>query len=278
MNPKEDIKNNTKEKFELTNDYIFKRIFAKEGNEDILKDFLEGILNINIQKVEVKNPELLKNHIKDKAGVLDIKAYIDNKIIVDIEMQMENENNMKHRSTFYLTKGLSDQLQKREAYQTIKKSIVINLLNFNYYKRNCYHSIAHMKFEKANNEEYIELGYTKEEDIATDDLEMHFIELPKFKRKSPNIKLKLDQWLWLLVGDERMIDMAGKENKKVKRAAEMLYNMNLTDEEREYYDARMKAEINQKSAMISATEIGMKQRNGKAEWKSGMEKRNGKAE
>lgn len=41
----------------LTNDYIFKRVFACKGSEDILKDFLEAILNINIQKIEVQNPE-----------------------------------------------------------------------------------------------------------------------------------------------------------------------------------------------------------------------------
>ncbi|MCI8411778.1 MAG: hypothetical protein HFJ40_05030 [Clostridia bacterium] len=39
----------------LTSDYVFKRVFAKEGNEDILKDFLEAILDIEIQKIEVQN-------------------------------------------------------------------------------------------------------------------------------------------------------------------------------------------------------------------------------
>lgn len=34
----------------LTNDYIFKRIFAYKGCEDILKDFLESILEIQIEK------------------------------------------------------------------------------------------------------------------------------------------------------------------------------------------------------------------------------------
>ena len=31
------------ERLPLTNDYVFKRVFAKEGNENILKDFLEEI-------------------------------------------------------------------------------------------------------------------------------------------------------------------------------------------------------------------------------------------
>ena len=39
----------------LTSDYVFKRIFAREENNSMLKDFLEAILNIHINKVEVKN-------------------------------------------------------------------------------------------------------------------------------------------------------------------------------------------------------------------------------
>ena len=54
---------------QLTNDYIFKRLFSKEGNEDILKDLLEGILEIPIKKVEVmQEVELERVDIKDKLG------------------------------------------------------------------------------------------------------------------------------------------------------------------------------------------------------------------
>ena len=45
----------------LKSDWVFKRIFGKEGNEDILLDLLSAILNINIKRVELKNTELTKN-------------------------------------------------------------------------------------------------------------------------------------------------------------------------------------------------------------------------
>ena len=38
---------------ELTEDYIFKRVFGKKGNEDLLKDLLESILEIKIAQIEV---------------------------------------------------------------------------------------------------------------------------------------------------------------------------------------------------------------------------------
>ena len=43
----------------ITDDYIFKRVFAYKGNESVLKDFLEAILKKEIQKVTIKNPEII---------------------------------------------------------------------------------------------------------------------------------------------------------------------------------------------------------------------------
>ena len=58
----------------LSNDYVFKRIFGKGGNEKILKSLLEAILKINIQKIEVKNPERPKETIDEKLSILDINT------------------------------------------------------------------------------------------------------------------------------------------------------------------------------------------------------------
>ena len=71
-----------------------------------------------------------------------------------------------------------------------------------------------MKFEKTKPQEFIDMGYTKEDEIATKDLEMHFIEIPKFVKKNPEANTKLEQWLWLIVGREEKLKMAKKENKE----------------------------------------------------------------
>lgn len=70
----------------LNNDYVFKRVFTYEGNEDLLRDFLEAILNIRIQKIEVQNPELPKNYKEEKRGTLDIKVQLNKNTIIDVEM------------------------------------------------------------------------------------------------------------------------------------------------------------------------------------------------
>lgn len=246
-------------KLPLTSDIVFKRVFSREGNEDILKAFLEAILEIPIQKVIVKNPELPQNLYDSKAGVLDVKVEIDENILCDIEMQVRDLKNMDKRSTYYMTKMLSDELKKSERYTKVKKTIVINLLNFELYKRNSYRSISHMKFEKTKENEYIDMGYKNEEDLATEDLEMHFIEIPKFIKKNPGANTKIEQWLWLLAGREEKLEMAKKENKEIKKAMDTIDEMSMDEREWELYESRRLAIMDYNTGIEVAKEEGKKQ-------------------
>ena len=76
----------------LTSDYVFKRIFGQEENKQALKDFLESILDEEILKIEIKNPEIPKNFYDSKYGVLDLKVTLNDKSIVDVEMQMKENH------------------------------------------------------------------------------------------------------------------------------------------------------------------------------------------
>lgn len=251
------IKNNIPKRLPLTSDYVFKRVFAKEENNSMLKDLLEAILDRKINKVVVKNPEMPKNLADEKLGVLDLKLEVDEQNVIDVEMQMKNEHNIEKRSVFYLSKMMAEQLHKGQQCREMKKGITINLLNFNFWERNSYHSIAHMKFEKSTDIEFVDLGYTKEDEIATDLFEMHFIELPKFKKKDPEASSKLEQWLWLLAGEsEEKIKMAVEKNEEVKKTVEVLDELSQNEQERYLYESRLMAEISYNSNIAYAREEG----------------------
>lgn len=249
----------TIKKLPLTSDIVFKRAFSREGSEDILKALLEAILDKPIQEVVVKNPELPRNLYDSKAGVLDVKVGIDKNIICDIEMQVQDLKNIDKRSTYYMATLETDEIKKGEDYREIKNVIVINLLNFEFYKRNSYHNIAHMKFEKTKENEYVDMGYTEEEEIATSDLEMHFIEIPKFEKKNPEAKTKLEQWLWLLAGREDKLEMAKKENKEIKKAMDIINEMSMDEKEWELYMSRQRAILDYNTGMRDAREEGIKE-------------------
>lgn len=120
-------------RLDLKNDYVFKKIFSKPENNLELKGFLEAILNIKIDKIEVKNPELPKNYKKEKLGILDIRAHVNDNIIIDIEMQTSN-NYTVDKNLRYSTKMMSEQLKVGEKYRTLKKVISIIILGENILK------------------------------------------------------------------------------------------------------------------------------------------------
>lgn len=255
--------NEAKEEMQLTVDYAFKRVFGRNGNESILKDFLESILDIEIKNITIQNPEIPKNIKNSKVGILDIRAEINGDEITEVEMQVHNQYNIDKRSPTYLTKIYSEQLNEWEPYIKVKKVAVINILNFNYYKRNSYHSVARMKFEESKESEKVDLGYIVEDKYATDDLEMHFIELPKFRMKDPNMSSKLEQWLCLICNEEEMIEMARNKNKEIDKAKKELERLAMNPEEKEMYNLRLKAirdEMNiRESGFIDGKEEGKKE-------------------
>ena len=241
----------------LKSDWVFKRIFGKEGNEDILADLLSSILNIEIQKIELRNTELLKNKEEQKKSILDIKAILNDNTIMDIELQVRDENNITERGIQYLTKLYSEQLENGEKYTDTKKAIVIIILNFNYYKVNTYHSIAHLKFEPCKDNTYIKL-YDEEESTMTDKLEIHVIELPKFLKHKNKEESKLAEWLMLLSGKGELIEMALSKNaQKIKKAYEELEYLSQDKAAREEYDAYQRAIIDEKMKIQYAEEKGI---------------------
>ena len=261
----------------LLDDYIFKRTFTRDDPNGILRDLLESILKIKIRNVLVLNSEIPKDLLDEKASRLDIRAEIDNERIINIEMQVKYQSDIEKRSTLYMSKNISTQIKIAEKYGLLKPSIVINILNFNRYRRNSYHSVAHMKFEKTSKEEYVDLGYNPEEETATDVLEMHFIELPKFIKKNPEAKTKLEQWLWLIAGREDKIKMSKLDNPEVKKAMKLVEEVLSDPVEREILDAREMARLNYNSEMDYIREKGLnegrKKRDRRTEEKNGRKER-----
>ena len=100
-----------------------------------------------------------------------------------------------------------------------------------------------MRFEEEKPSEVVDMGYKEEEQdkYATKYLELHIIELPKFKKKKPEVHTKLEQWLWLFVGSEEEVQKASKLNKEIEKINKKLASMSLSNEERNNYEFRLKA-------------------------------------
>ena len=164
--------------------------------------------------------------------------------MLDIEMQMEDEKDIDERATSYMGKLISEQLQVGHKYIELKKSIVIFITNYNFLKRNSYDSVGRLKFEKTIEEEFVDLGYKDEEEIASEYIEYHYIELPKYKNKNPSKFTKLDQWMCIFTQNEGGIMLAKKENKEIERAINTLDFISEDPKERERHNSIVMAEYN----------------------------------
>ena len=106
----------------FTNDFVFKRIFGRKGNEDITKGLIKSILKQEINELSLdENTILEKDFQDDKIGILDIKAKINNSDIVNIEMQVIKYSNIQKRIMFYWSKLYTDEIKSGDDYNNLKK-------------------------------------------------------------------------------------------------------------------------------------------------------------
>ncbi len=243
----------------LSNDYVFKRIFGKGGNEKILKSLLEAILKISIQKIEVKNPEIPKEAIDEKLSILDIKAEINENTIIDIELQVGNTTALEKRLVVYNAKLIAGEIKVSEKYQKAKDTIVICIINDNVVKRNAYLSLAMLKYEKTEEIRYVNMGYEREEQYLTDMVKYYIIELPKFKKKKPKVADLLEKWLYVIGGDRKMMEECKKENEEIKEAVEQLTQMSADEYERELYEIRERSRLSYNTEMYEARRKGIEE-------------------
>ena len=229
----------------ITNDYIFKKIFGKQGNESILKDFLIAILEIPIEKIEIiKDAYLDKRVEENKLGILDIKATLNNNITVNIEMQVENQYNMIDRSLYYWSNLYSNSLYKKHNYKDNNKTITINVLEFNIFKEGPYHEKCMIRRDYNN-------------EILTDDLEIHFIQIPKCKKT--DVKTKLDQWVQFIGNiSKEGVKIAMSKNKEIRKAKEEFEYLTGDEEERRISELREKRIRDYVTNMEGAKEEGEK--------------------
>ena len=111
--------------------------------------------------------------------------------------------------------------------------------------------------KKTLEEEYVELGYEEEEEIASEYIEYHYIELPKYKNKNPKDFTKLDQWMCIFTQNEGGIMLAKKENKEIERAINTLDFISEDPKERERHNSIVMAEYNRLTSQHNFYKAGL---------------------
>ncbi|GHU76916.1 hypothetical protein FACS189461_5020 [Spirochaetia bacterium] len=136
----------------------------------------------------VENKALTAEIIGDKASLLDVRAKAAGGTKANIEVQLKNLGNMDKRSLFYWSRDYTLSLAGGDDYEKLPNVIAINIVNFEYLQTKDYHATFHLRED------------TERDCILTEALEIHFIDMVKFRRLGQkDIKNdSLQRWLtWL---------------------------------------------------------------------------------
>ena len=230
--------------------FAFKKLFASPENKDLLISFINSMLSEDeqISDIELKNPYNIANYRKSKMTILDIKAVDEKGVWYDIEMQLAEQSFYDKRAFYYWAKVYSDQIESGDDFEVLRKTIAINILDFNYIDEEDFHNVYKVFNEKSKKE-------------FSNIFEMHFVELNKFNKDYSSLTSTLDRWIaFLNMAYEIDVNKIPEElavDKEIKKALEKLDIMYLDSEEREIYENDLKAMRDYKAGLKTAERKGM---------------------
>lgn len=226
-------------------DIIFKKIFTE--NEDMLHSFVASMLEIpqeRIKEIKITNPELPPETFTGKFSRLDLSLKVDDKL-VNVEIQVKNDADYRDRTLFYWAKLYSSELKSGEDYSELKQTITINIINFNMFNTDDYHTEVAAMIKDTG-------------EVFSDKFSIHFFELKKVGRK-PNPNNSRELWLQFINADsEEEFEMISQTNVPImKKAVNVIYDMSEDTKIREIARLREKALHDEASALKNAKAEGM---------------------
>ena len=211
-------------------DYAFKKIFSSSESKDILISFLNAIIyegKNKIKSLEIIDPYSPGQVETLKDTFLDVRAVLDNKSTVIIEMQVANVAGFGNRVVYNAAKIQSNQLSLGEDYPGIKPVITLTIVDFIMFPKTDQLITDFVFKEKSENVEY-----TKEQ------MGFVFVELPKFKKNLSELETLTDKWIYFIKEAAILeeIPTSLKEVPEIEKALKIANHANLSPQELDRLD------------------------------------------
>ena len=237
------------------NDFLFLKTMGEKGDEEQLLGFLNAVLDKS-GKNRIASVEIIENRILtpevlgDKLSILDVLAVLQDGSRINIEVQLRNDHNMEKRSLFYWSREFVNSLKEGQDYKELRRVIAINIINFELFNSEDFHTCYHLKEDNDGA-------------FLTDALEIHFVDMEKWR----NLSYKdiqgnpLHRWLvWLDPKSPlELVEEVIKMDTAIQKAQERQdYVLSYEDAQR-IYNIRQKARWDYISATNYAREEGRKE-------------------
>jgi predicted transposase/invertase (TIGR01784 family) len=238
---------------DVKTDFAFKKVFGSEQSKEILIDFLNAIIDFEdeskITDLTIVDPYQIPLIKGMKDSYVDVKAILSNETKVIIEMQVLNFEGFEKRILYNAAKLYSTQLMKAQSYETLNPIIALTITDF----------IMFEEFEKVIS--YFAIFEKKELIKYNNDIELIFIELPKFNKGEQELETITDKWIYFIknAGELDFIPESFKEP-SILEAFEIANTASLSEEELEIQFKRRDYIIMNKGAIEKSRKEGRKER------------------
>ncbi len=241
---------------DIKTDYAFKKVFGSENSKEILLSFLNSILELNIVDLIIEDPYNVPKLQGMKDTAVDIKATLDDKTKVIIEMQILNHDGFESRILYNTAKNYANQLDAGDKYHLLNPVIALTIVNFKMFDYKKYKSNFKL-LEKENFTKY------------KDDIELVFIELPKMNKELNECENIEERWIYF-IKNARKLDLVPKDiDENLSKAFNIASTANMSKKEIEIQEKREEFLFIQKNSIEKAKRDGLNQgkREGREEGK-----------
>jgi predicted transposase/invertase (TIGR01784 family) len=175
---------------DVKTDFAFKKVFGSEGSKDILMSLLNSLVLFPegevIEDLTIVDPYQIPLIKGMKDTYVDVKAKLSNGATVIIEMQILNVQGMEQRILYNAAKSYSTQLVRGDRYHLLNPVIAITITDFEMFPEFADFKSNFRLTEKNHLIEY------------NGDIELIFIELPKFNKTENDLNNIIDKWVFFI--------------------------------------------------------------------------------
>jgi predicted transposase/invertase (TIGR01784 family) len=231
-----------------TTDFAFKKIFGSPESADILLSFLNAVLGFKspyrIAKVEIQDPYLAPKIKGMKDSFVDVRATDEQGKHYIIEMQVLPVKSFEQRVLYNACKKYAGQIGSGDDYRLLNDVIALTITDFIMFDHT--EMVSKFKLRDESGRDY------------NDDLELIFVELPKFQKNEAELTDILDKWCYFLRYARKLTNIPvalGREG-AIEHAFTIANRAQMSEEELELQERREMFIQDQRGMMEKASEDG----------------------
>jgi predicted transposase/invertase (TIGR01784 family) len=235
---------------DIRTDFAFKKVFGSEDSKDILLSFLNALIDFaggrritDLTIVDPYNIPMLKG-MKDT--FVDVKAQLNDGSRVIIEMQVLSHEGFEKRILYNAAKNYSTQLNQGEAFNLLNPVIALTLTDFVLFPGQPLIN----SFKLLEKERFIEYS---------GDIELLFVELPKFTKTELELANIQDKWLYFIKNAGKLDYVPKNMERELEKAFTIANEGNLSREELDLQHRKRDFIMIQKASVEQGVKQGIAQ-------------------